>query len=88
MTHSYIAISTHDGEEDGAGELVDAGRRHVGFAHDAAKWPRLAAHRGEQERDTNQETFVCHCQVHDVQICDCLHLREANYHVDDKGVAK
>jgi len=86
MTHSDIAIGTHDGEEDRAGELVDAGCRHVGLTHDVPKWPRLPAHSGEQERDTDQEAFVRHGQVHDVQVRDGLHLREANYHVDDEGV--
>ena len=87
MAHSDVAIGTHDSEEDRAGELVDAGCRHVGLTHDTTKWPRLPAHSGDQERDTDQEAFVRHCQVHDVQVGDCLHLREANYDVDDEGIA-
>jgi len=53
MAHCDIAISTHNGEEDRAGELVDAGCRHVGLAHDVAERPRLPAHSGDQERDAD-----------------------------------
>ena len=66
MANCDVAIGTHDGEEDGARELVDAGRRHVGLAHDVAKRPRLPAHGGDQEGDADQEAFVSHGQIHDV----------------------
>lgn len=87
MTDSNVAISAHDGEEDGAGELVDAGCGHVGLAHEVAEWPRLPAHCCEQEGNADKEALVRHRQIHDVHVGHCLHLGETNYHVDDERVA-
>lgn len=87
MAYSDIAISTHDGEKDRACELVDAGCRHVRLAHDVSERPRLSAHRGDQKGNADQKALVRDGQVYDVQIGDCLHLGEANYHVDDERVA-
>lgn len=39
MAHGYVTIRAHDEEEDAAGELVDAGRRHVSLAHHLPEYP-------------------------------------------------
>lgn len=76
MTDGDVAVSTHDGEEDGTGELVDAGRGHIRFAHDISEGPLLDVHGDEQEWDADEEALVRHGQVHDVHVGHCLHLGE------------
>ena len=49
MTDGDVTIGAHYEEEDAAGELVDAGRRHVRFTHDLAEYPAAQAHCGHQE---------------------------------------
>lgn len=60
VTHSDVAISAHDGKEDGAGELVDAGCGHVGLAHEVPEGPGLPAHCCEQKGNADKEALVRH----------------------------
>lgn len=88
MAHGHVAICAHDRKENAAGELVDAGRRHVQLAHGGAKRPGLQRYGGYQEGDTDQEALVGNGQVDDVHVGDGLHLAEAHHHVDDQRVAQ
>ena len=57
------------------------------LAHDVAKWPISQTHRRHNEGDANEKTFVCHGQIQNVQIGDCLHFCVAQDDVDDERVS-
>ena len=57
------------------------------LAHDVAKWPISQSHRRHNKGDANEKTFVCHGQIQNVQIGDCLHFCVAQDDVDDECVS-
>lgn len=88
VTHSHVAVCRHDGEEDGAGELIDTGGRHVDLTHEVTKRPIRNRHRNHQKRYADEKTLIRDGQVHNVHVGDGLHLAEPQNHVDDKCVAQ
>ena len=52
MADGDVAVGRHDGEEDGAGELVDGGGGHVDLAHGDAEDPLLVPRRHDEEGDS------------------------------------
>lgn len=83
-----LPVRAHYEQEDRAGELVDARQDQVRLAHDRTEDPRLLDHGDDEEGDADKETLVGDGQVDDVHVGDGLHLREADHHVYDEGVAE
>lgn len=57
------------------------------LTHDSTKGPETKTGGDHEEGDADEEEFVCHCQIKDVQIGDRLHFGVAQYNVDHQGVA-
>lgn len=57
------------------------------LAHDVAERPIAETHCGHDERDADEEAFVGHGQIENVQIGDRLHFGVTQYDVDDERVA-
>ena len=76
MTDSHISVSREYHEEERAGDLVDGGGGEVDLAHGHAKGPLPQCHGGNQEGNSNQETFISHRQVKDICVGDCVHFRK------------
>ena len=87
MTHRHVSVGAHHREEDGAGELVDRGRREVDLAHGLAKDPVRVHTCDDEDGDADEEALVGKSQVEDVEVGDRLHLGVAEDDVDDEGVA-
>lgn len=87
MAYCHVAISTHDGQQQAACELVNARGGHVDLAHDPSERPRMEYHCGEQEWKTEQVHLIGERQVENIHVGDRLHLGEAEDHVDDQRVS-
>ena len=88
MADGDVAIRGEDHEEEGAGDLVDGGGGEVDLTHDGAEGPLPHEHGGDEERDADEEALVRHGEVEDVGVGHCVHLGEAENHIDHQGVAQ
>ncbi len=87
MADSDVSVRRHHGEEDGAGELVDARGSQVDLAHDRAEDPVSFGRRHHEEGNAHQKALVGQRQVQNVQVRHRLHLGVPEHHVDDQSVA-
>ena len=88
MADSDVAVSREHHQEQGAGDLVDGGGGEIDLAHGGAEGPLSHKHGGDEEGDADEEALVRHGQMQDVGVGDCVHLGEAQHHVDHQRVAK
>ena len=74
MTDGHVSVCREDHEEERAGDLIDGGGGEVDLAHGHAEGPLSQRHGGNQEGNADQETFICHRQVEDISVGDCVHF--------------
>ena len=75
------------GEEECAGDLVDGGGDHVGGAQPGGEGPATSHHRGDQQREAEQECLVSQGEVENVSVGHSVEAGEPEDAVDDEGVA-
>lgn len=51
------------------------------------KDPLTIQNGGNKKRYPNEEKLIGYGQINNVHVSDCLHLGEAEHHVDDQGVS-
>ena len=76
------------GKEERAGDLVDGGGDHVGGAQPGGEGPGAHHHRGDQQREAEQECLVSQGEVEDVRVGGGVEAGVAQHTVDDECVAE
>jgi hypothetical protein len=83
----HVNLSRQNRRGNSIGHKISWALKLSHLAHDVAKWPISQAHCRHNKWNADEKTFVCHRQIQNVQIGDCLHFGVAEDDVDDESVA-